>query len=73
MAAVGGAVVEDGLAVGETVILLHPPLPLVGEAMLMERGCQQSDSLADGLLHHFGSERDAQLLACGNPQDSDDG
>ena len=28
------------LAVGETVILLHPPLSLVGVSIWMERGCQ---------------------------------
>ena len=28
------------LAVGETIILLHPPLPLVGVSIWMERGCQ---------------------------------
>ena len=28
------------LAVDETVILLHPPLPLVGVPIVMERGCQ---------------------------------
>ena len=38
-----------GLAVGETVILLHPPLPLVGVSIWTERGRQQRDSLADGL------------------------
>ena len=36
------------LAVGETVILLHPLLPSVGVSIWMERGCQQNDSLADG-------------------------
>ena len=36
------------LAVGETVILLHPPLPGVGISIGMEGGCQQNDSLADG-------------------------
>ena len=30
------------------VILLHPPLPLVGVSIVMERGCHQIDSLADG-------------------------
>ena len=29
-----------GLAIGETFILLHPPLPLVGVFIWMERGCQ---------------------------------
>ena len=33
------------MAVCETVILLHPPLPLVGISIGMERGCQQNDSL----------------------------
>ena len=36
------------LAVGETVILLHSPLPSVGVSIWMERGCQQNDGLADG-------------------------
>ena len=36
------------LAVGETVILLHAPLPLVGVSIGMKRGCHQNDSLADG-------------------------
>ena len=30
-------------AVGETVILLHPPLPLVGVSIAMERERQQND------------------------------
>ena len=37
---VGGLHKGAGLAVGETVILLHPPLPLVGVSIWMERGCQ---------------------------------
>ena len=36
------------VAVGETVILLHPPLPLVGVVIWINRGCHQNDSLADG-------------------------
>ena len=36
------------LAIGETVILLHPPVPSVGVSIRMERGCQQNDSLSDG-------------------------
>ena len=36
------------LAVHETVILLHPPPPLVGVSIVMGRGVQQNDSLADG-------------------------
>ena len=39
---------EVFLAVGETVILLHPPLPSVGVSIWMERGCQRNNSLADG-------------------------
>ena len=37
------------VAVGETVFLLHPPLPLSGISIGMERGCQYNDrTLADG-------------------------
>ena len=36
------------LAIDETVILLHPPLPLVGVSIAMEREHQQNDSLANG-------------------------
>ena len=37
------------VAVGETVILLHPPLPLAGVSIAMERERQQHDrTLADG-------------------------
>ena len=36
------------MAVGETGILLHPPLPLVGALTAVERGCQSNNSLADG-------------------------
>ena len=40
---------EAGLAVGESsVILLHPPLHSAGVSIRMERGCRQTDSLADG-------------------------
>ena len=31
------------VAVGETVILLHPPLPSVGVSIEVERGCPQND------------------------------
>ena len=34
--------------VGETVILLHPPLPVLGVSKVMEKGRQQNDGLADG-------------------------
>ena len=36
------------VAPDETVILLHPSLPLVGVSIVMERGCQQNDSLVNG-------------------------
>ena len=36
------------LAIGETVILLHPPLPLVGVSIGMESERHQNDSLANG-------------------------
>ena len=32
--------VVDHLAVGETVVLLHPPSPLAGVSIGMERGCR---------------------------------
>ena len=32
----------------ETVILLHPPLPLVGVSIVMKRERQQNDSLGNG-------------------------
>ena len=38
----------EQLAVGETVILLHPPLPVVVFSIVMQRGRQQNDSLAGG-------------------------
>ena len=38
----------ERLAVGETVILLDPPLPLVGVSIETKRECQQNGSLADG-------------------------
>ena len=41
-------VVEALIAVGETVFLLHPLLPLVGVSIWMERERQQNDSLANG-------------------------
>ena len=36
------------LAIDETAIPLHPPLPLVGVSIAMERGRQQNDSLVNG-------------------------
>ena len=39
---------EYHLAISETVILLHPPLPLVGVSIVVERERQQNDSLAEG-------------------------
>ena len=45
----GGALVGAGrLAVDETVILLHPPLPVVDVAIAMEKERQQNDNLVDG-------------------------
>ena len=40
-----GVLEAVGLAVGETVILLHLPLPLVSVSIAMERELQQNDSL----------------------------
>ena len=42
--------VDIRLAIDETVILLHPPLPLVGAPTWMERGCQQNDCLVRGCI-----------------------
>ena len=68
----GRAAVEEvdvvrvwGLAVGETVILLHPPLPVVGVSIRMERGCQQNGSLADGYLGSTSAPGNAPL-PCGD-------
>ena len=36
------------LGVGETVILLHPPLPLVGISIRVSKRREQNDCLADG-------------------------
>ena len=36
------------LAIGETVILMAPPVPLVVVSLGINRGCRQNDSLADG-------------------------
>ena len=49
----GRSVRALNLVVGETVILLHPPLPSVAVSIKMERGLQQNDSLADGSLDRF--------------------
>ena len=46
-AATGHALVTA--AVGETVILLHPPPPSVDVSIAMKRERQQNDSLADGV------------------------
>ena len=43
-----GDAAEAELAVDETVIPLHPPLPLVGVSIAMERERQQNDSLVNG-------------------------
>ena len=39
---------DTSLAVDESVILLHPPLPSVGVSKVMERERQQNDSLVNG-------------------------
>ena len=44
----GGTLAPDSCAVGEAVILLHPPLPSVGVSMETTRECQQNDSPAAG-------------------------
>ena len=44
-------VVVVHLAVGATVILLHPPLHPVDVSIGMERACHQNGSLADGRVH----------------------
>ena len=46
--AIGRGARVRSLAVGETVILLHPPLPLVGVSTVMKRERQQNDSLVRG-------------------------
>ena len=38
---------SSGLSDGE--ILLHPPLPIVGVSIAMERECQHDDSLVNGM------------------------
>ena len=40
---------------GETVILLHPPLPLVGVSIVMERERQQNSQLR---VEHAGLDGD---------------
>ena len=42
------AALQTDLAIDETVIPLHPPLPLAGVSIVMERGCQQNDCLVRG-------------------------
>ena len=58
---------EERTAVGETaVILMHPPLSVVGASIGIERGCQQNDSLADGAgveLQRLPREQDAHVAA----------
>ena len=38
------------VAPDQTLILLHPPLPLVGVPIGTERGCQRNDSLVNGCI-----------------------
>ena len=48
---------DQHLAVDEAVILLHPPLPLVGVSIVMERERQQNDRLVNGEQHQLPQER----------------
>ena len=50
------------LAVGETRILLHPPLPLLGVSIGIERRRQQNDSLAAGYERPAERDRDWAVL-----------
>ena len=54
----GGPVV---VAVGKTVILLHPPLPLVGVSIETMRECQQNDSVSPTARWLARSRRSAGL------------
>ena len=54
------SVMHPDLAIGETVKLLHPPLPLVGVSIDIERECQQNDSLADGYNRQLDQSRDRE-------------
>ena len=51
------------LAVDETVIPLHPPLPLAGVSIVMERERQQNDSLVGGYPDQINLEVAGQWLA----------
>ena len=58
------------VAVGETVFLLHPPLPLSGVSIGMWRGCQQDEESADGpasgaRAQGWTTTSAAQASACG--------
>ena len=59
-AAALGRVRRRSLAADEAVILLHPPLPLVGLSIVMDRERPQNDSLVNG---YRGLDRDLALLA----------
>ena len=62
------------VAVGETVIVLHPPLPFAGVSIGIKRGCHQNNSLADGYLqrarvdHAEISEEAKRLILRGNAE-----
>ena len=43
-----GESLRAGLAPAETATLLHPPLPLVGVSIAVERERQRCDSLVNG-------------------------
>ena len=58
---------DPSLETGETVILLRPPLPLQGDSIQMERGCQQSDSLADGYPSPIAAILDTSCMEARRP------
>ena len=47
--------------VHETVILLHPPPPVVGVSMWMERGCQQNDMTVSPTANRLGANARAEM------------
>ena len=47
------------VAPDETLILLHPPLPLVGVSILMERERQEHDSLVNGYRKAMNKDKEA--------------
>ena len=55
------------VAVDETVILLHRPLPLVGVSIVMKRKRQQNDSLVNGRREGFAPVGASALRALAEP------